>query len=309
MLSNRFFSSLLVVLYGQPDTGKSFIAMCLGWCVAAGLSWLGRFLVNQGVVVYIAAEGQDGLKSRVTAWRRCQHETPDLAGWRCSPSSVNLLDDGDVTRFIDDVKDDLSEDHVALVIVDTLARCMPGGDENSTKDMGKVIANADRMRESLKCAVLIVHHTGKDGGDARGSSSLRGAADVMLKCSREGNKIRLRCDKMKDGEEPDPIHLRLNVVELDDEGAETSCVVEPVDGEPDTDPHAAVLLETLFQLMKGNPSGVSRSDWRNAVGLVGIKKSTFDRALDVLVLRNAVKKSGSGQRVRCSPAAIYANVA
>ena len=112
---------------------------------------------------------------------------------------------------------------------------------------------------------------------------------------------------MKDAEEPEATRLRLVTVDLD--GEEASCVIEPSEGAANEDGHGATLLTALFQLMKDRSSGVSRSDWREAVGLVGIKKGVFDRALKGLVSRDAVTKSGTGRNVRYSPAVSYAKSA
>ena len=48
-----------------------------------------------------------------------------------------------------------------LIIFDTLARCMVGGDENSPLDMGRAVAAADRVRVETGAAVLLVHHPTK----------------------------------------------------------------------------------------------------------------------------------------------------
>ena len=40
-----------------------------------------------------------------------------------------------------------------LVIGDTLARCMPGGDENSAKDMGLLVEHTDKVRRRVDCTL------------------------------------------------------------------------------------------------------------------------------------------------------------
>ena len=51
---------------------------------------------------------------------------------------------------------------VRMIVVDTLARAMPGSDENGAKDMGLVVEQCDRLRDAFQCLTLLVHHTGKD---------------------------------------------------------------------------------------------------------------------------------------------------
>ena len=70
---------------------------------------------------------------------------------------------------------------VQLVIIDTLARSMGAGDENSSQDMGAFIAACDQIRRATGATVLIVHHSGKSSNaGARGSSALLGAVDTAI---------------------------------------------------------------------------------------------------------------------------------
>ena len=113
-----------------------------------------------------------------------------------------------------------------LIVIDTLARSMPGGDENSPRDMGVLVAAADRIRKRLDCTVLFIHHPIKSGNKReieRGHGSLRGAADTMLilRCDKSG--LLLRCEKQKDGPPFSPIRLQLKVVDLG--RGQSSCVM------------------------------------------------------------------------------------
>src|SRR3954468_7600235 len=58
----------LILLYGEPGCGKSFLAIDWSFCVQSGESWAGRG-TTQGDVVYVAAEGAFGLGSRCRAWK------------------------------------------------------------------------------------------------------------------------------------------------------------------------------------------------------------------------------------------------
>src|SRR5439155_16938747 len=107
-----------------------------------------------------------------------------------------------------------------LVVFDTLARCIPGGDENSAEDLGRATASCDVIRRATGAAMLLVHHTGKDGLQERGSSALRGAADTMLSLKGDDGVLTLECTKQRDAVAIEPRQLRLVPV-----GG--SCVVEP----------------------------------------------------------------------------------
>lgn len=102
---------------------------------------------------------------------------------------------------------------MSLVVIDTLARATAGADENSVKDMGRAVAASDAIREQSGASVLLVHHTGKDGLNYRGSSAIEGAADAMLHMAKtDSGALELRCAKQKDAEAFDPIPLSLESV-------------------------------------------------------------------------------------------------
>ena len=162
-----------VVLFGKSGAGKSFVMLDMALCVVTGKPWLESFSVEQGPVVYIAAEGLRGLTRRAKAWTKHHGRTKDdLANWFWYKGALNLLDDYEVSAFVSEVSRMVGPS-VALVVIDPLARCMAGGDENSTKDMGLAVASIDRILQGLGCTVAVVHHTGHNEERERGSSALR----------------------------------------------------------------------------------------------------------------------------------------
>jgi hypothetical protein len=70
-------------------------------------------------------------------------------------------------------------------MIDTLARSFGGGNENDSSDMGAWIHNCGRMQRKLDCALMAMHHSGKDIlRGARGHSSLLGAVDTQLELTK-----------------------------------------------------------------------------------------------------------------------------
>jgi hypothetical protein len=138
------------------------------------------------------------------AWKTF-HKVQALPNLFFLPEAVNLLDAGAVGEFIGIIGDVKP----ALVIVDTLARCMVGGDENSAKDMGGAVESLDLIRRATGAAVLVVHHTTKGTQTERGSSALRGAAHTMISLSNDDGLIALQCDKNRGGQDFDSLYFRL----------------------------------------------------------------------------------------------------
>lgn len=107
---------------------------------------------------------------------------------------------------------------VRMIILDTLARCFGGNDENDARDMGAFIRGCDELKRRTGATVLVVHHSGKDETKgARGSSAFRASLDAEYRIRREGadsEALVISCTKMKDAEELKEAAYDLRVVEL-----------------------------------------------------------------------------------------------
>lgn len=217
--------SSFAVLYGASGTFKTFIALDLALSVAAGLEWHGK-AVSRGSVVYVAAEGGASIQKRVQAWM-CEYPSAHLDTANFVNSPVNLFDPSPDALLPLLTALDQALLKPALIVFDTFARCFVGGEENSAQDVGIAVHNVGRLIEATEATVLLVHHMGKDpSGGERGSSALRGAADVMLRTEQKAQfSVRLKNDKMKDDEECPHLQLHLEPVTFDLSGERLSSLV------------------------------------------------------------------------------------
>jgi hypothetical protein len=231
----------LAVLFGPPGAGKSIAAIDLACSLATGVPWLGHYAVRQSPVAYCYTEGSDGFRVRVDAWKQ-RHGVIDRAGVLVTFQAPNLLDKASVTALLAALR--RLDPPPALVIVDTLARVIPAADENSAKDMGTAIAACDRLRTALDCAVLLIHHTRRDGANERGSTALRGAADTMLAVTVADDVVTLACDKQRDAAPFDSLRLRLLEV-----GSSVVLVLSDASSQPGRlTSRARVMLVALVEL-------------------------------------------------------------
>jgi RecA-family ATPase len=201
----------LSVMYGDSNSGKTFVALDIGLKVAAG-SMVHNRKVKQGGVVYVAAEGGGTLRKRVMGFRK-QHDFGSIP-FGIIPCPVNLLNpNADTAPLIDLIKNFQTKTRVKteMVVVDTLARALAGGNENASDDMGAFVRSVDRIRSACDCHVMVIHHTGKDKArGARGHSSLRAATDTEIEVLPGGE---LRITKQRDMEMGKPIGFRLEQVD------------------------------------------------------------------------------------------------
>lgn len=207
---------------GAPGGFKSFVALDWAAHVATGLMWRGK-AVTQGRVVYLVAEGQKGIPARVRAWE-ATYETR-MEGVSFLPLPVQVADLGGRIPAVSAQWRVLVEAcrriEPVLIVLDTQARITVGLEENSATAMGVLIEAIRTLKEATGACVLAVHHTGRDGSNARGSSALDGAQDTELRVERPTRKAerdlltaKIVMDKQKDGSEGEPFDIRMRVVDL-----------------------------------------------------------------------------------------------
>ena len=218
----------LCMIYGQPACGKSFVAIDLIMSACLGRTFAERFLVAKPLnIAYCAGEGVSGLPGRFAA--AAEHygvtnlqnftffsSVPDLTGKPMDMGDGYILD-YTIEQFAKEweerenkqrIKDEINDvnhhvNQLDLLIIDTLHSATPGAEENSASDMGRLISACRSATRRLGCAVILIHHTNKDGSAERGSSSLRGAMDCMIEIRqirKDETKAVMSCSKLKDGE-------------------------------------------------------------------------------------------------------------
>jgi DNA-binding MarR family transcriptional regulator len=224
----------LSMVYGPSGVGKSFYALGMAYDLA--------FEHN---VVYIAAEGETGMGVRAQALIKHKGEKPDKLTFVLG--AIDLFDDEELIVF----KRLSSQYNPALIVVDTLAMCTGVADENSARDMKRIIDGSKRMAKELKCAVLLVHHTNKEGREARGSGALFNACDTVIRLTRSDDVLVVESQKTKDLKSFEPIMLKEVSIELgkDSEGETiTSLVLEPAEKVIDSEcltPLQKIILEAI----------------------------------------------------------------
>jgi hypothetical protein len=216
----------LAAIYGEPGSGKSFIALHLAHAVATGSpDWFG-FPVQQAPVVYVALEGQGGIGRRISALEmHSKQPCPD--GLRFSCQDVQLLSGDGIDGLATAIVEALGQGPV--IIIDTLNQASPGADENSSQDMGKIIANAKRLATATGGLVVLVHHAGKDRSRGlRGHSSLLAAMDAVIEVVKESTGRNWSIKKAKDDSADEARDFDLVPYEVgqDAYGPISSCAVQ-----------------------------------------------------------------------------------
>lgn len=198
-------------LVAPPGSFKSFVAFDWSAHIAAGKDWRGE-RTEQGTVVYVVAEGADGIKLRKKAWERLYGPMDD--GVYFLPEPVQVLDTAawdvlvEVCRRLDP----------ALVVLDTQSRLTVGLDENSPL-MNIYVEAVRKIRSATQACVCTLHHPKQGGVLMRGHGTTLGASDSVLILSRP-NKNRnlltatLSIGKQKEGDEDATWEIQMEKIDL-----------------------------------------------------------------------------------------------
>lgn len=215
-------SGCRAMLYAVTGVGKSFTLLDIGLHVATGKDWQGH-KVKQGRVYYIASENSGTIPERLQAWAarhkpRVSEAFPiefyggvDLT----SPTSVDAL---------------LAQLHEArLVVVDTLLASLGNGDIKEQRDIGRVVAQMNRIIQRTGATVLLANHA-PDSNKAQpmGGAAMRANVQVILRLTRQrdgrvlgekasfqdGDVVKLVCEKLTQAEQFAPISIPIELVSV-----------------------------------------------------------------------------------------------
>jgi hypothetical protein len=217
----------VAILSGKFGTYKSFLALDWAAHVATGRSWEGHPVDEATPAVYIAAEGQVGIKRRVRGWRR-RH----LAGRHLPRGALTVIPqrvvletdkNGKATAHLVELVALVNELGAGLVVFDTLSKSKGKAEENSNSEMSAIMALVIELTRATSATVLLVAHTGYSGEHTRGGSSQEDDVDTVFVVKFEDpksedrsptNRRILHHRKSKDGDLSAPMVLTPHVEDL-----------------------------------------------------------------------------------------------
>jgi putative DNA primase/helicase len=213
----------LAAIFGAPGSGKTFLALDLAHAIASDREWFG-IPVKHTNVCYVALEGEGGIAKR---YKALMQKYPAQCDMRFTIQPFSLIDVTNISELADSII--RTNGSGGVVIIDTLNRASPGCDENSSSDMGRIIAGSKLLQDLIGGLILLIHHSGKESQKGmRGHSSLIAALDAAIEVTRTSDVRQWKLAKAKDGADGQEYSFRLDVIELehDDQGEPiTSCVV------------------------------------------------------------------------------------
>ena len=179
------------LLAGEVASGKTFLALDLAISAASGLTaWGGRACLKSKVLYCCLDSSPRTIRGRVQAL---------CAGRGIAPpgdlffdfSALNLAGPGGQARLGEMVRGG----RFTLVVLDVLARYLPGVDENAVSAVGPVFSLLRALAATSGAAFLVVHHFNKSAAPragrmqrVRGSSDIAAAVDAALSVTLGGTR-------------------------------------------------------------------------------------------------------------------------
>jgi hypothetical protein len=204
-----------------------------------------------------------------------------------SLAAYNLRDPDDADALI---KRALSI-KAGLIIIDALSDLLPSSDSNNSIQL--VLFNLRRMAETCHAAVVVIHHTNREGG-YRGSSSIAASVDLILHVSSapDNTLIELRSLKAR-FQLPEPFCARAHFDTAADGMPRfhlTATDERPLDSISSSDPapaYSGVAL-AILEFLTANPNSIRA---QITAGLPTFAEGTIRNVLHQLIVDGQVKKT------------------
>ena len=263
LIEGLFEKDALAIIWGASGEGKTFVVLDMLVAIATGEKWLGKYPVKKGNVIYAIGESPRGLMRRAAGAARYRG-LKDVPGLHFYPQAPQLLTAQGLKHFLKQIEPLKPK----VIVIDTVARSMMGGDENSAQDMGLFVHACDEIRKATGACVLLVHHTAKarkpgQPPSERGSGALRGAMDTSIGVSMADGIIQLTNFKQKDDGLFKPIFVGTKVYELrpaeGDKPAMTTLVMVPVCEDLPTEMHDGAML--ALAILRKHGKSITRLEW------------------------------------------------
>ena len=312
-LKGKLVRGGLSALYSEPGLGKSFVAIDMSMAAVLGEQWWGEHFSENCKVLYIAAERHAEVADRIRAASKKRGiSMKQLKNFTliASPRPPHVANDlVDLIEIAQKIKPD-------LIIFDTFARMTLDSDENSTKDMGRIVEDFLQVISAAgqQCSGLIVHHAGKDKTRGmRGNTALLGAVDAVLKLEKQGTALMLSVEKINAAETPLPAYFEIESIDM------------PDSEEPGATRSVGVLVSKDFAQVAGGvegdlialiceiyPEGASLAKIRAAFNsehkppgkdAKGFSDATIRRGLNKLISKGSALKDGEASKTIYLPTA------
>jgi hypothetical protein len=206
LIDGIFSAGSFNIMFVPAGSYKTWSAIDMMMCVALGIPWLGRQTI-QGPVLHVDEEMGAAWFEQRLRWVANGHNADDT-----TPIAYTCMSGLDLRQMsnVQELGQILAAEQPILMVVDALADVMPGGDENSVKDMMPLFRNLRTLANTYHVSTVLLHHPNK-AGIYRGSSALPPAVDLLLSVEADPVKreVIFRSGKIRHGGLPFQINAKV----------------------------------------------------------------------------------------------------
>lgn len=176
LIENMWAASGVGVIGGSPKSCKSWLGLDMAVSVASGTPCLARFAVHTKgpALVYLAEDALHLVKERIE--HLCQAHGIDMATldlWVITSATLRL-DRADDRQLLDTIVRTIKP---AMLVLDPFVR-LHRLDENHAQDVAGLLDNLRVLQRTHDLAIVVVHHTRKNGRPGHKGMALRGSSDL-----------------------------------------------------------------------------------------------------------------------------------
>lgn len=276
------------LIVGPPAAGKTILAQALALACAAGASWCGEHDCARARVLWLDAEvGAWTWRSRIQRLARAAGVTEDdLADrLRVAIHPAFALDAPDAEKILT-----ATCRGFGLVVIDSLS-ALSGAAEEHTPEIGRLMLMLGRVSSATDAAIVVLHHTRRDG-ELRGSTSIVAGAECAWHIvDADGAGGTLRHTRSPMGALLEDVVYRIVDVAID--GDPRGGLALELVGHGRADAEYSSLDEELVGALRAGPLSIG------ALSL-GVSRRTSDvrAAVDRLVASRRVERVGAGPKSR-----------
>lgn len=170
-------SRYTTLIWGCSNAGKSWVAIQLALAMAGGFNAFGLPAMAPRRVCYLDGEvGKEDFKARCDQLLQDNPDAQVLVNQNLSivpQSGLNILDGGCSREVIELLRQAKAD----VLVIDNLLSLAP----SAAKSNADGLFNFVRQVEQAGIAVIIVHHSGKDGTSFKGSSDLASLSQNVIR--------------------------------------------------------------------------------------------------------------------------------
>lgn len=181
LIENIIASNSLNLLTGVSTIGKTTSVYHLAKCIVDGEDWFGHKVDQGNVIVF---DNEMGLYDFSYLCERLDFKNKKSMGY-IEDQFIDIKNKQLTKEFYAYIEEQVVNNNLKLVIIDSLSACCGNLDENSNTDMRIFMDFADKL--SHICTTFVIHHKGKsENTEFRGASLIKDRIDNFFLMQQQG---------------------------------------------------------------------------------------------------------------------------